>query len=310
MPWEILRFLSRASGIESQDKKMEKDKQIWNMEGKTVVVTGANRGIGRVMARELARSGAKVVMGCRSVDHALQVREEIRSEFGSGDLEVREMDLAEPESVRRFAESFAADHPRLDVLVNNAGISMKEPVRTASGLEITFATNVLGPQLLTGLLMNSLRPAAPSRIINVASDFAGNLDIDDLQFERRRFNGTKAYRQSKQANRMLTREWARRLHADRITANSMTPGLMPETDLFRDASPGEKRFMRLLGRLFGVGVEEGADTALWLACEPGLENATGGFYEKRKLRKCKFTDPEAESALWQCCEDLIKTRLK
>ena len=289
---------------------MEKEKQIWKMEGKTVVVTGANRGIGKVMARELARSGAKVVMACRSLDHAEQVRGEIESEVGVGNLEVRELDLTDLESVRRFAESFVTDYPCLDVLINNAGISMKELVRTASGLEITFATNVLGPHLLTDLLADCLRAAAPARIVNVASDFAGNLDIEDLQFERRRFNGTKAYRQSKQANRMINREWARRLHPVGISANSMTPGLMPETDLFRNAGPGEKRFMRLLGKLIGVGVEEGADTAVWLACEPGLEDATGGFYEKRKLLKCKFTDPQAESVLWHRCAELIEKQLK
>lgn len=280
------------------------------MDGKIVVVTGANRGIGRVMARELARSKAKVVMACRSIEHARQVREEIETILGFGDLEVRELDLASPDSVRRFAKSFQTDYPRLDVLINNAGVSMKNLLRAETGLEITFAINVLGPHLLTGLLTDSLKAASGARVVNVASDFAGNLDIDDLQFERRRYNGTKAYKQSKQANRMLSREWARRLQNDRIWVNSMTPGLMPDTDLFRQEDAFGRFFMRMLGKFIGVSITEGADTAVWLACEPSLEEETGGFYTKRRKLECKFADINAEQALWDRCDQLLDTELQ
>jgi len=287
-------------------KKRETSKNAWNMTGKTVVVTGANRGLGREITKNLVRAGARVVMACRSVDHARRVREEIFSREEPGEAEVWELDLSRPESIREFAESLKKDHPRIDVLIHNAGVSLHQLQRTRSGLELTFATNVLGPQLLNGLMVNSLKRAAPSRVIFVASDFAGNLDRRDLQFEQRRFSGTKAYRQSKQANRMLTREWARRLEKGRIGVNSMTPGLMADTDLFRDSPPGEKRFMRLLGKLIGVTIAQGADTVLWLACDPKLEGETGGFYRRRKKIRCKFADPEAEKKLWQGCEELLQ----
>jgi NAD(P)-dependent dehydrogenase (short-subunit alcohol dehydrogenase family) len=278
--------------------------ETWNMRGKTVVVTGANRGLGRVIARELMRSQARVVMACRSVEHAREVAEEIRLELGFGEFEVRELDLAKPESIRCLARSVTSDYPKLDVLVNNAGVYLKHLQRTPSGLEMTFAINVYGPQLLTGLLVDSLKAAAPSRIIFMASEYAGGLDLYDLQFENRRFNGSSAYRQSKQANRMLTREWARRLKPDRIWVNSMSPNLTPETDLFRQESPAMKRFMRLLGKLFGNPVEEGADTAIWLAADPGLEGRTGGFFRRRRAVKCKFDNPRMEKSLWEHCQAL------
>jgi len=276
------------------------------MEGKIVVVTGANRGLGRVTARELARCKARVIMACRSLEHARNVAREVRQELGFGEIEVRKLDLAYPESIHRFAASLTADYPRLDVLVNNAGVFLKCLERTSAGLEMTFAINVLGPQLLTGLLADSLKAAAPSRIVFMASEYAGGLDPDDLQFEQRRFDGSRAYKQSKQANRMLCREWARRLKPDRIWVNSMSPNLTPETDLFRQESPGMKFFMRQLGKLFGNPVGEGADTVIWLAADPGLEEETGGFYRRRKKVSCKFENPEAEKALWDHCESLLK----
>jgi NAD(P)-dependent dehydrogenase (short-subunit alcohol dehydrogenase family) len=281
-------------------------KIIWPVDGKTVVVTGANRGLGRVIARELIRSNARVIMACRSPEHARQVAEETRQELGFGEIDVRELDLAHPESIHRFALSVTSDYPRLDVLVNNAGVYLKNLERTNTGLEMTFAINVLGPQLLTGLLIDSLKAAAPARIVFMASEYAGGLDSNDLQFERRRFDGSRAYKQSKQANRMLCREWARKLKPERIWVNSMSPNLTPETDLFRQESPASKFFMRQMGKLFGNSVEDGADTAIWLAADPDLEGQTGGFYRRRKKVKCKFENPEAEKILWNRCEMLLK----
>lgn len=279
---------------------------IWPTEGKIVVVTGANRGLGRVITRELARSKARIIMACRSLEHARNVVREIRQELGFGEIEVRKLNLAYPESIHHFAESLKSDYPRLDVLVNNAGVYLKCLERTSTGLEMTFAINVLGPQLLTGLLTESLKAAAPSRIVFMASEYAGGLDPGDLQFEHRHFDGSRAYKQSKQATRMLSREWSRQLKPERIWVNSVTPNLTPETDLFRQESPASKFFMRQLAKLFGNSVEEGADTPIWLAADPGLEGQTGGFYRRRKRVKCKFENPEAEKALWEQCEALLK----
>ncbi|MCU0414354.1 MAG: SDR family NAD(P)-dependent oxidoreductase, partial [Ignavibacteriaceae bacterium] len=193
------------------------------MKDKVVIITGANKGIGKEAAKQIGKLGAKVYMACRSLDSANEAREEIVNETGSQNVFVRHLDLASVDSIHKFVESFKQEENKLDVLINNAGLWTKTKKLTDRNVEQTFAVNVLGHQLLTELLLDELKKAAPSRIINVASHFAGGLDIDDINFDKRNYNETLAYKQTKQANRMLTREWARRLEKDNISVYSMTP---------------------------------------------------------------------------------------
>jgi len=274
------------------------------MKGKTVIVTGANRGLGREMTRQLAAMGAKVIMACRSVERAYQVKSELMQENNTAQLQVMALDLANHQSITAFAESFMKEHKTCDVLLNNAGVQTPDRQLTKDGIELTFAINVLGPQILTQKLLPSLQAVLSARIVNVASDYAGGLDLDDINFERRTYNSNAAYKQSKQANRMLTREWARRLKDEKISVNSMTPDLVAATDLFRHQPALVKLLLRFIGLFAGASIEQGADTAVWLASAPEMAENSGGYYRKRGQKDCHFEDPQAEKALWQKCEEL------
>jgi NAD(P)-dependent dehydrogenase (short-subunit alcohol dehydrogenase family) len=185
--------------------------------------------------------------------------------------------------------------------VNNAGISQGERKTSVDGLELTFATNVLGYFLLTNELLPVLRASAPARIVNVASAFASDLDLDDLQFERRPFDGMKAYAQTKACNRLWTWALARRLAGTRVTANAMTPGFVPGTELSRDMPPSIRAMFSARG---GRTAAEGADTAVWLASSPDVDGVTGKFFADRRERPCEFRNEADEDRLWSICERL------
>lgn len=275
------------------------------MKNKVVIITGANKGIGKEATKQIAKLGAKVYMACRSLDSANQVKEEIIRETGNSNVFVKYLDLAYMESVRDFVSLFKKEESKLDVLINNAGLWTKTKKLTNINVEQTFTVNVLGHQLLTQLLLDELKNAAPSRIINVASHFAGGLDIDDINFERRNYNETLAYKQTKQANRMLTREWARRLEKNNISVYSMTPGFIPDTELFREQNVAGKLLLKMFALIEGRTIEEGADTIVWLATADKIEGSNGGFFNQRKEEKCKFNNPDEEKKLWDKCESFL-----
>lgn len=275
------------------------------MKDKVVVITGANKGIGKEAAKQIAKLGAKVYMACRSLDSANEVGEEIVNETQNQNVFVRHLDLAFTDSIINFAEQFKKEESKLDVLINNAGLWTKTKKLTDINVEQTFSVNVLGHQLLTQLLLNELRNAAPSRIINTASHFAGGLDINDINFDTRNYNETLAYKQTKQANRMLTREWARRLEKENISVYSLTPGFIPDTELFREQNAVGKFLLKAFALIEGRTIEEGADTIVWLASAEKIIGSNGGFYNQRKEEKCKLNHPEDERKLWDKCEEFL-----
>ncbi|MBK7631965.1 MAG: SDR family oxidoreductase [Ignavibacteriales bacterium] len=275
------------------------------MKDKIVIITGANRGIGKAATEEIAKLGAKVYMACRSVDSANKVKEELISETKNKNIFVKELDLSSVQSIKKFAESFQKEETKLDVLINNAGIMSLTKKLNENGAELTFAVNVLGHHLLTKLLANSLKKASPSRVINVASDYAGGLDLEDINFDVRSYDLTAAYKQSKQANRMMTREWAKHLEKDNISVYSMTPGWVPNTDLFREQTTLNKAVLKTAAFVGGRTVEQGADTIVWLASNDKIDGSNGGFFKDRKERGCGFTDPKAEKRLWDICEEFL-----
>lgn len=275
------------------------------MKDRIVVITGANRGIGKEAAKELARAGAKIYLASRSINSANEAREEIIRETNNKNIFVRELDLSSPESIRKFVDTFKKEETKLDVLINNAGLWSGDKVLSAFNEEMTFSVNVLGHQLLTKLLLDLLKSGSPSRIINVASHFAGGLETDDVSFNRRKYNATSAYKQSKQANRMLTREWARRLENDNIVVYSMTPGFIPSTDLFRNQNVVGKLLLKLFGLIEGRTIQQGADTIVWLASTEESPGNNGGFFKDRKEEKCKFFNPVEEKKLWDKCEEIV-----
>ena len=205
--------------------------------------------------------------------------------LGNQNVFVRHLDLASPDSIINFVDLFKNEESKLDVLINNAGLWTKAKKLTEINVEQTFAVNVLGHQLLTQLLLNELRNTVSSRIINTASHFAGGLDIDDINFDKRNYNETLAYKQTKQANRMLTREWARRLEKDNVSVYSLTPGFIPDTELFREQNVVGKFLLKAFALIEGRTIEEGADTIVWLASAEKIDGSNGGFLQSKKRRE-------------------------
>ncbi len=277
------------------------------MKGKRVVITGPTSGVGKEIAMQLAALGAEVILACRDLKKGNKVASEITKRTGSIKLVVMKMDTSSQKSIREFAREFRRKYRRLDVLINNAAGNRGTlpKINSADGIELTFATNVLGYFLLTNELLATLKKSAPSRVVNVASSYASDLDLDDLQFVSRPFESFRAYAQSKACDRMLTWAMSRRLDGSGVTANAMTPGLITETSLYRNAAP--ELVMRLTQYSGGRTTAQGADTAVWLASAPELEGVTGKFYEERKVQPCEFRNKRNEEKLWSICEGLINS---
>jgi NAD(P)-dependent dehydrogenase (short-subunit alcohol dehydrogenase family) len=279
------------------------------MKDKVVIITGANRGIGKEAAKKIAKLGAKVYMACRSLDSANEVKEEIIKETKNEKVFVLELDLALSDSINKFVASFKNKESKLDVLINNAGISSRTKKLNNAGVELTFAINLLGHHYLTRLLIDLLEKSSPSRIINVASEYAGGLDLNDINYDKRSYDTTVAYKQSKQANRMLTREWAKNLQSKNISVYSMTPGWVPNTDLFREQSTFNKAVIKTVGVVGGRSVEQGADTIVWLASSDKINGNNGGFFRDRKEQECGFTNSTDEKRLWDICENYLAIKV-
>ena len=266
------------------------------MDGKTVILTGANTGIGKQTTLELARRGAHVVMACRDAGKGEEARAEISAAAGGkGSLEVRELDLSSLDSVRAFAEKVNADLARVDVLVNNAGVFPQKLTKTKEGFEAQFGVNHLGHFLLTNLLLDKLKASAPARIVHLTSMLHknGKIDFESLRGEKP-YKASDAYNQSKLANVLFSNELARRLEGTGVTSNSVHPGSI-STEITRDM-PWIVR--KLIGFAF-KGVEHGAKGPVLLATDPTLADATGRYW--------KETDEQQPSA--DALDATLATRL-
>ena len=272
------------------------------MAGKRVIITGSTSGFGKEIAMQLAAVGAELVLPCRDLQRGQQTADEIMRRTGMRSCAVMHLDTSDQQSIREFIGSFCKKHSRLDVLINNAGIMQPKRQTSSDGIELTFATNVLGYFFLTRGLLEILKSSAPARIVNVASTYASDLDLTDLQFNRRTYSGQTAYKQSKVCNRLLTWALARRLDGSGVTANALAPGLVVKTGLYRNASPAIMLVMRVLGLLFGRSVAQGADTAIWLASSPKVTGVSGQFFDQRRKIECRFRNAEVEEQLWEICE--------
>lgn len=246
--------------------------------GRTAIVTGANSGLGRVIAHELAGAGAQVVMTSRDPEKGNAAASAIRAKAPSANLVVSALDLADLSSVRAFSEHFLAGHDRLDLLINNAGVMAAPYRRTVDGFELQLGTNHLGHFALTGLLLAALRRQSGARVVTVSSNEhkAGVIQFDDLAGQRR-YARWAAYRQSKLANLLFALELDRRLRAARLPLISVAahPGYSA-TNLQLSGPPLHERIaMRLANRLFAQSAEMGALPILYAATAPSLG---GGSY--------------------------------
>ncbi|TME58869.1 MAG: SDR family oxidoreductase [Chloroflexi bacterium] len=263
------------------------------MSGRVVMVTGANAGMGKEIVFALAGMGATVVMVCRDSGRGEAARREVQERSGSGDVELLVADLSSQQSIRNLVREFAASHDRLHVLVNNAGITQPRRIETADGLESVFATNHLGPFLLTNLLLPLLTASAPSRVVTVASGAhtMGKIDFDDVQASRR-YNEIAVYNQSKLANLLFTYELARRIAGTGVSANAADPGFV-KTNLRVPFPYSIFSFMR------GAAVD-GARPAVFLASSPEVGGVSGRYFgRKGEVRSSKASLDEADARrLW------------
>ena len=293
--------MSSSSGVNVPD-----------MTGKTVVVTGGNSGIGYETAAALGAAGARVLVTARNADKGRAAVSALTSRLdGSGQLQLVVFDLADLASVRRGAEEILELAPRLDVLVNNAGLVLSERSETVDGFEATFAINHLGPFLLTNLLLDRLRVSAPARIVNVASSAHSaarrGMPFDDLQTTKVRYRGMRVYGQSKLANILFTVELARRLAGSEVTANSLHPGTV-RTGYGADGDArGLLAFGIKVAQPFFLSPAQGARTSVYLASSPEVDDVSGKYFVKCKEKQPRkwAQDPEAAKRLWQVSEDLV-----
>ncbi len=276
------------------------------MSGKICIVTGANSGIGKETALGLAQMGARVVMVCRNAERGKAALEEIRQEFASSQVDLLIADMSSQASVRALADQIQREYPHLDVLVNNAGCAAGARTLSADGIEMTLATNYLGAALLTLLLLDMLKASAPSRIVNVSSTEAQSpkrLDTSDLQFERRRYGGIAAYRQSKLLMNTFTFELAQRLAGMGVTANCLHPGAVATNIWNPDVLPP------LIGKLlvamvkpFLLNSKQGAAVSLYLAASPEVAQISGEYFVKCKAATSNplSRDPKVMAEVWLC----------
>jgi NAD(P)-dependent dehydrogenase (short-subunit alcohol dehydrogenase family) len=252
------------------------------MDGKVVLVTGATSGLGEAAATAFAQLGASVWLAVRNRERGESTRARIAAQTGSDDVHVGICDLGDLRSVRRFAEQYEVGAGRLDVLVNNAGVLTEERSLSRDGIELTLATNVVGPFLLTKLLTPLLLRSAPARVINVSSGgmYTQGLHVDDLQSTRGKFSGTVAYARTKRIQVVLSELLAWRLDGTGVVVNAMHPGWV-DTPGLRTSLPG---FHRVLRRLLRTP-EQGADTIVWLGSAPQAGHASGAFWFDRARRR-------------------------
>jgi NAD(P)-dependent dehydrogenase (short-subunit alcohol dehydrogenase family) len=256
---------------------------------KTAIVTGATGSIGFAIAAGIARErNFRVVLVCRDEGRGRRAADAIRRATGSEAIRYEIADLSRDAEVNALASRW---HEDLHVLVNNAAVAPPRRTTTPEGLELQFATNVMGYVWMMEAFHERLQRCRPARVVNVASYWAGDLDLSDLQFERRRYDNDRAYRQSKQANRMLTAAYAERFAADGITVNSCHPGDV------------RSRLSHDLGFGGHETPEEGARTPVWLATHPTAGEVTGKYFERMREVPCRFTaDSSSVRALHQLCQ--------
>ena len=277
------------------------------MKNKTVLITGANSGIGRVAALALAKEGATLVMVSRDRARGEAALADVKASTGNRSVELLIADMSSMRQVRALALDFRKNHGQLHLLINNAGGIIGERRVTEDGFEATFAGNHLGPFLLTHLLLDLIKKSAPARVINVASEAArgGSMDFADLHFEKG-YNQLKAYARSKLANVLFTRELARRLDGCGVTAVAMHPGVVRTR--FGETGGGFMRALIKIGAPFLISPERGADTMIWAATSPEAASLNGVYLIRRKVRTppALARDDEVARKLWDVSAELTK----
>lgn len=271
------------------------------LEGRAILVTGAGSGIGEALSSRLVRAGARVQMLVRNAEKGEAARRRITVGAPGGAAELWLCDLSDLDDVRRFAASFTRRAPQLDGIVHNAGVLTAERERSPQGRELTFATGVLGPFLLTELLGPMLRGGTRPSVVTVSSGgmYTAKARLDDLELERRPFDGKRSYAHVKRLQVLLTAEWARRERGSGVSYSSLHPGWV-DTPGLETSLPGFRRAVRPILR----NPDQGADTAFWLLAAEAPRRRPGAFWHDRRPRPAHLLpwtrdEEQAGARLWR-----------
>ena len=273
-----------------------------SIEGKRILITGGNSGIGVVAATELARQGAELVLACRDSDKTAAALQAINAVASTPAVNIA-VDLASLASVRDLAAAFCERYDRLDVLINNAGLFPPKQRFTEDGFEMQIGVNHFAPFLLTHLLLDVLKASAPARVVTVSSTLhkKGEINFEAFRgFEK--YSGQTAYNQSKLANVLFAVELAGRLEGTGVTSNALHPGAVA-TDIVRDL-PWLIR--KLIGLMF-IAPEKGAQTTIQLASDPSLADTTGQYFDQCELAECSplAADSALRQRLWEVSAEAV-----
>ncbi|ESO08769.1 hypothetical protein HELRODRAFT_109820 [Helobdella robusta] len=280
-----------------------------NLDGKTVIITGANKGIGYETALDLAKRQARVIMACRDVPHAESMATHIKLQSGNENVFVRKLDLSSLESVREFAKKFLLEEQRLDILINNAGMPTYTPRKTIEGFEVVFVTNYLGHFLLTKLLLDLLMKSAPSRIINVSSlahKMVRTIDLEDLNCEKTTTT-ISLYGRSKALQILFTKELSRQLDGIGVTVNCLHPGSIASSFYHKLPQP----FYTLAWIADTVKLlktpKQGAQTTIYAAVDESFESISGQYLDSCQIATPSnlMTDAELAKKVFEISESYV-----
>ncbi|MGB0523702.1 MAG: SDR family oxidoreductase [Flammeovirgaceae bacterium] len=275
------------------------------LKGKRCLITGANSGIGKATAIQLAQQGAQIIMACRNPIKAEEAKKEVIFRSGNERVEVMLVDFAKQDEIRALADEFKSKYQQLDILVNNAGIIADQRKVTQEGYELTFAVNHLGYFLVTNLLLEELKASPSARIINVSSEAhrMGKINFDDLHLERD-YSNIKAYSNSKLANILFTHELAKKLKETPVTVNALHPGVVNSN--FAENSSMFLKTMMVLARPFMVSIEKGAETSIYLASSEEVAGISGRYFVRKKAKapSADASNPALAKKLWDISLEL------
>jgi NAD(P)-dependent dehydrogenase (short-subunit alcohol dehydrogenase family) len=279
------------------------------MDKRICLITGATEGVGKATAMALAKHGFTVVLAARNAAKAENVKREIIAISDKADVDYIVADLASLKQTRALAESFKRRYPRLDVLINNAGVFLPRRTLTEDGFETTYQVNYLSHFLLTQLLLDELRKSEQGRVINLSSSVhaIAPLDSNNLQSEKK-FSVLATYAASKLCMLMFTEELARRLAGSRITVNAVHPGIV-RTPMMLEA-PGALRIVSYLSLPFSVSADKGARTSVYLATSPEVRDVSGYYFVrcKKTATKNKRDTEESRALLWDLSMKSVEER--
>ena len=277
------------------------------LSGKTILVTGATAGIGKIAATAMAEKGANVIIVGRNQQKTSDTVQQIIAATGNKDIQSLVADFSDLRQVSQLAQQFKEKYTRLDVLINNAGAFFNTRKKTDYGVEMTFLVNHLAGFYLTNLLLDVIKQSAPSRIINVSSDAhrSGKLNFNDLEFKRFYF-GMLAYARSKLANILFTYELSRRLEGSDVTVNALHPGHIA-TDIWRNSFSIFGPALKWLMSKISLTPEQGADNTIYMASSADVEGVTGKYFVKHApVQSAPITyDIETAQKLWTVSENII-----